>query len=196
VGVAGATIGGLALFTGRWWLSGVAVALALLARGCQPLPDPDRWRRGAGGEVATAALLAGLPRRFVVFHDRRLPGGRGNIDHLVFGPSGVWVVDSKSRRARLRVRHGQVRAGQYPIDVTPVRTQAARVADRLGVPVTPLVAVHGPGLRRRGKRVEGVLVLPAGRVIRRLRRGRHLRSSEVAPLAEAADQMFPPCQGG
>jgi hypothetical protein len=174
----------------RWWLVGSA-SVAALAWYLRPDPDPGRWGRGAQGEVATAQLLSRLPGRFVVLHDRHAPGSGGNLDHIVVGPSGVWVVDSKVRRARLRIRRGQVWAGDYPVDVGPVRAQAARVEEALGTPATAIVAIHGTGLRRRGKKVAGVRVLPAHRVARRLRRGRRLSRAEVADLASAADRLFP-----
>jgi Nuclease-related domain len=179
-----------ALATGhRWWLVGSA-AVAALAWSLRPDPDPARWLRGAQGEVATARLLSRLPRRFVVLHDRHAPGSRGNLDHIVIGPSGVWVVDSKVRQARLRIHRGQVWAGEYPIDVAPVACQATRVEETLGTPVRAIVAVHGVGLRRRGKKVAGVRVLPAHRVTRRLRRGRRLPRAEVTALASMADRLF------
>ena len=85
-----------ALWRGQAWLAAPAAAAGLAAWLLRPDPDPERWRRGAAGEAATAELLARLPRRFVVLHDLRIPGGRANVDHLVIGPTGVWVVDSKS----------------------------------------------------------------------------------------------------
>ncbi len=147
--------------------------------------------------MATARLLARLPRRFVVLHDRCLAGARGNVDHLIIGPSGLWVVDSKVRRARLRVHRRRVQAGGSFIDVTPVATQALRVGAALGVPATALVVVHGTGLRRRGKKVTGVRVVPAARTahrIRRRRRGRGLSKREIVVLAARAEQLFPPCR--
>jgi hypothetical protein len=80
--------------------------------------------------------------------------------------------------------------------VAPVIGQAQRVEDALGVAVTAIVAVHGDGLRRRGKRVSGVRILPAGRAtrqIRRLRRRRRSSKSEIVALAAQADWLFPPC---
>lgn len=145
--------------------------------------------------MVTAQLLARLPRRFVVLHDRRQPGSRGNIDHLVVGPSGIWVVDSKARRAPLQVRRGQVWAGEHAIDPGPAARQAACVERALGVPVAAIVAVHGQGLRRRGKKVDGVRIIPAGRLCRRLRRGRRLHRSSLDVLAVMADEMFPPAGG-
>jgi hypothetical protein len=178
------------MMTGRPALVASALVTAVLAWWCRPEPDPARWERGAVGEVETARLLARLPPRFVVLHDRRQPGGRGNLDHLVIGPSGVWLIDSKVRRARLKVRRGHVWAGDYLLDAGPVTTQAARVAEGLEVAVTPVVAVHGSGLRRRGKVVGGVRVLPARRLVRRLRRGRRLRPSEIVALAAEADRLY------
>jgi hypothetical protein len=158
----------------------------------RPLPDPDRWARGAAAEVATARLLARLPRRFVALHDRRAPGSQGNIDHIVIGPSGVWVIDSKARRAGLRVRRGQVWAGAQVIDAAPAARQAEQVARLLGVPVQAVVAVHGHGLRRRGKKVGGVRILPAPRLARLLRRGRQRPQPDVVALAAEAGRMFRP----
>ena len=56
----------------------------------------DAWDRGAAGEEATARALASLPPEWTVLHDVRWPGRRkANIDHVVIGPGGVFVIDSK-----------------------------------------------------------------------------------------------------
>lgn len=71
------------------------------------------WERGAVGEEKLARSLDGLVERGVrVLHDRRIPGGRANIDHLVVAPAGVFVVDAKRYKGRphLRVEGGIVRA--------------------------------------------------------------------------------------
>jgi hypothetical protein len=182
---------------GRWaalgglgGLGGLAAAANWLAR---PDPDLDRWRRGADGESETAALLSRLPRRWVVLHDRAMPASAANIDHLVIGPTGVWVIDTKTTRARMRVRGGEVWAGEHAIDTGPAAWQAEVVSERLDVDAVPLVAVHGRGLRRRGKRSGGVRVVRAARLIRRLRRGRRVLSRvDVAALARQAVYAFPP----
>lgn len=55
------------------------------------------WAYGANGERALGAQLDALRQEgMAVIHDRRLPGSRGNIDHLVIAPSGVFVVDAKN----------------------------------------------------------------------------------------------------
>jgi hypothetical protein len=60
------------------------------------------WAKGAEGErrvAARLALLADLD--VIVLHDRRIPGSRANIDHVVVGPSGVFVIDTKRYTGRV-----------------------------------------------------------------------------------------------
>jgi hypothetical protein len=48
----------------------------------------------AAGELATAKMLALLPASFTVVND--LEFKRFNVDHVVVGKTGVWVVETKS----------------------------------------------------------------------------------------------------
>ena len=98
-----------------WPLLGLALGTGGAAMVLWPRYDPSRWARGAAGELATAALLEHLPgRQWVVLHDLALPGSRANVDHLVIGPTGVWVVDTKAYRARLDVRWRQRSCWERP----------------------------------------------------------------------------------
>jgi hypothetical protein len=63
------------------------------------------WQRGEHGEIAVGESLE---RRtadsgVVLLHDRRRPGGRGNIDHLAIAPSGVYVIDAKDLKGKVSV---------------------------------------------------------------------------------------------
>lgn len=60
---------------------------------------------GAAGEERVGRMLdeARSPR-VAVLHDRRIPGSRANIDHLVVTPGGVWVVDSKKYKGQVERR--------------------------------------------------------------------------------------------
>ncbi len=64
------------------------------------------YEHGAEGEEVTAHALAGLdPSKWRVLHDLRWPGRRhANIDHLVVGPGGIFVIDSKHWSGRVTVR--------------------------------------------------------------------------------------------
>jgi hypothetical protein len=61
------------------------------------------WARGSEGERELARALADVAG-VRALHDRRAPGTRGNIDHIVIGPGGVFVVDAKLYAGTIRVR--------------------------------------------------------------------------------------------
>lgn len=66
-------------------------------------------------EEATATALMALPPSWTVLADLAWPGRRfENIDHVVVGPSGVFVIDSRSWSGRVEsgvlVRSGQDRS--------------------------------------------------------------------------------------
>lgn len=72
--------------------SGMAVATILAVR--QLTPDwIDNWMIGARGERKTQEQVRLLPPGWTVEHD--IDTGHGNIDHLVIGPAGVFILDSK-----------------------------------------------------------------------------------------------------
>jgi hypothetical protein len=148
--VAGAVLG--SLLAAR--LSLVLGALAAVAAGWglrfRPSADAKAWRRGAAGEQRTARLLAGLERQgWVVLHDLAIPGSRANLDHLVIGPGGVFLIDSKHYRGRLQLDgFGRLWHGRYPLAPTLQAVsfeadQAALVLTDPDVVVVPVVAVHG-----------------------------------------------------
>jgi hypothetical protein len=171
--------------------AGVAAVLAWTAR---PRPDPERWLRGADGESATARLLVRLPAsRWAVLHDRRVPGSRANLDHIVIGRTGVWLVDSKTTRATVRSGRRSIHLGRRPLATGPTGWEARVLADRLDTRVRPLIVLHGGELRRRGVRCGDVRVLPAAGLLRRIRRGRRrLSTEEIRVLAARADMVFRP----
>lgn len=70
------------------------------------LPDRiDNWRVGAEGERRTARRLRRLERSGWVVHHSVMTG-RGDWDHIVIGPRGIFLLDSKSRRGQIRVEDG------------------------------------------------------------------------------------------
>lgn len=86
----------------RTWgrLSGMAKALH---------NDPQSitaWRKGAKGERRVAGHLERLiGDRAVFLHDRRVPGTRGNVDLLIVAPSGIWIVDAKHYKGKVKQRN-------------------------------------------------------------------------------------------
>jgi len=54
------------------------------------------WSVGAEGEETVARHLSLLGDSYRVIHDVVLPNMRGNIDHIVLGPNGVFVIETKN----------------------------------------------------------------------------------------------------
>jgi hypothetical protein len=80
------------------------VGRLLLALGDEPQHEVA-FSRGARGEEAVAESLerrtADSPT--VLLHDRRMPVGHGNIDHIAIAPAGVFVIDAKDWHGHVQV---------------------------------------------------------------------------------------------
>ena len=61
------------------------------------------WASGATGEEKLGKVLDGLDG-IEVLHDRGVPGKRTNIDHIVFAPAGIFIVDAKHYQGQVEVR--------------------------------------------------------------------------------------------
>jgi hypothetical protein len=183
----GLVVGGLAAMAAGWRLR------------FRPGPDAVAWRRGAAGERRTARLLGQLERLgWVVLHDLAIPGSRANIDHLVIGPGGVFVIDSKQCRGRLQLDpSGRLWHGRYPLAPTlhAVSFEADEAAQVLTDPgvvvVVPIVAVHGAQVPWGKVVMDGVPVVPARRLPSMLRALPAVLGPErVAGLADQARVRF------
>jgi hypothetical protein len=134
--------------------------------------DARKWRRGARGERRTARQLARLTRHgWVIFHDLAVPDSRANADHLLIGPAGVFLADSKNWRGHLAFApDGTLWHGSYPLTATlaTIGFEAQAIASALAVPglvVEPLLVVHGSTIPWGEQYLGCVAVLPAGRVV-------------------------------
>lgn len=131
-----------------------ALALTMLTLGAllQRKQTTEAFRVGAEGERKTGKILDRLPDGWHVFHDLPMPGGRGNVDHVVVGPAGVFTVETKNYANGVVIKDGVARSSGR--DLRKVVDQANRqlrvMADLTGAPVTPLVVVHGKGLTVEG----------------------------------------------
>jgi len=100
-----------------------------------------RWRTGLSGERLVGALLDGLSGAgWVALHDLRWPGrAKANLDHVLVGPGGVVVVDTKNWSAPVAVRLD----GVLQVSGTP-RSSASRDAASM---TTAVAAVLPPQYR-------------------------------------------------
>ena len=133
----------------------------------------------------------------MVLHDLAVPGSPANIDHLVIGPGGVFVIDSKQYRARLQLDFsGRLWHGRYPLApilhaVSLEADQAAQVLTDPGVAVLPILAVHGTQVPWGKVVVNGVPVVTARHLPSMLRALPAVLGPErVAALANQARIRF------
>jgi hypothetical protein len=133
-----------------------AAAAMVICLADSPPHHIERWRQGANGERSTAKALRRLERSgWTAFHD--IETDYGNIDHLLIGPAGVFVVETKSLSGLLSVHSDAllVRWREDPDDGyenprlgARVRGAAAGVADQLRIRglrtwVQPLIVLWG-----------------------------------------------------
>jgi hypothetical protein len=104
---------------------------------------------------------------WAVLHDLAIPSSQANIDHLVIGPGGVLVIDTKQYRGRLQLdRYGLLWHGRHLLVSTLRRTRwgADQADEFLGVAniqVAAIVAVHGATIPSGRVQIDGVTVVPA-----------------------------------
>ena len=170
------------------------------------------WRTGSAGEERLARFFEReLPDSAIVLHDRRIPGSRANIDHIVVAPSGVWVVDAKlyegkvERRAlgpfwrpelaifvggrnRTKVVHGmprQVEAVRAAISPDPL---AAEVA----VTAAVCFVASDWGLFAKPFEVSGVIVIWPQKLAERIGAAGPLTNATVTRIANRIGVGLPP----
>jgi hypothetical protein len=159
--------------------SGLAAPAAILAAGglafllrFRVSAETTAWRRGAKGERHTARRLRRLGRGWTVFHDLAIPGSRANADHLVIGPPGAFLIDTKHYRGRLTLTpEGTLWYGHHPLTsvLATARWEAAVLSQALGTTVTPMLCVHGTQLPWGELMTKDIPVLAPDRVATTLR---------------------------
>src|SRR5574341_1196879 len=174
---------------------GVGGGLAYLLR-FRVSAETKAWRRGAKGERLTARRLRRLGRGWTVFHDLAIPGSRANADHLVIGPPGVFLIDSKHYRGRLTLTpEGTLWYGHHSLTgiLATVRWEAAVLCQVLSTSANPMLCVHGAQLPWGELMVEGVPVLATDRLATTLRALPPLADqAQLALLTEKARRQLRP----
>jgi hypothetical protein len=134
-------------------------------------PGDQAWRRGADSERSVARLLDPLAKQgWGVEHDLPVRGATANLNHVVIGPPGIFAIDVRHYRGRLRLsRDGLLWHGRTFLlpTLSATRSKADRLQGRIGAPdiaVVPIVAVVG-GMVPGGQVTSmGVTVVPARRL--------------------------------
>ncbi len=109
-----------------------------------------------------------------VIHDASL--GRGNVDHIVIGPAGVFTIETKSHPGPVRV------ARVHGATLNQAQAQRRAIERVTGVEVEPLIVFSRAWVDRPMARRKGVRVLPARMLVGYLTRlpATHLRAGDRA----------------
>ena len=65
--------------------------------------------KGIAAEIQNAARMLDLGPEWTVLHSRRIPGlygeagGNADVDHILIGPQGIFIVDSKNHHGRIHL---------------------------------------------------------------------------------------------
>lgn len=163
--------------------------------------EAARYEAGAEGERRTAHRINPLRTEgWTILHDRALPRGRANVDHLAISPAGVVVLpDTKrwSSRYRLRVVNGRLLHGTHDVTnrLRGLHHETATVAKTLGTPVIPLVVMDGAPIDGGELLIDGIRIVPADRACAVLRAlGKGPAHPGPADVAARAARLLPPYQ--
>jgi hypothetical protein len=131
------------------------IAMAMIARMLPPAWI-ENWQDGAIGEQWTGRTLRKLESQgWRIFHD--LAASYGNIDHVVVGPGGVFLLDSKRWKGSVTVEgdsavvrrlenpdsHWQFTSPAHVKGLAREVHEGIRASTRATVWVTPVIVVWG-----------------------------------------------------
>lgn len=141
-------------------ITGMLASLFLAARS-EPPSYIENWLIGSWGEEQTEKVLRPLEADgWRVHHD--LPGAYGNWDHVVVGPGGVFLLDSKKFQGEVEVQGDQALVRRLEDPELTYRFDAAKKI----IPLAMEVRDHLRAATRATQYVQAVVVVwgrfPAG----------------------------------
>lgn len=75
----------------------IFIILALLS-----YEEAGKYRKGERGETLVESALGVLGDEYCLLNDFRLPATNGNVDHIVIGPNGIFVIETKNYGGKIR----------------------------------------------------------------------------------------------
>lgn len=90
------------LFPDVWWLwwlwiVGAVILVNIFGLICVQL---KKWTKGKYAEWDVEDVSHKLPESFITITDI-VPGGIGNVDEVIVGPTGIWVIEVKSHAGKI-----------------------------------------------------------------------------------------------
>ena len=164
------------------------------------------WAVGAEGERRVGEALTQLPPGWLVLHDRLLMPGlaESNIDHLVVGPAGVILVDTKNWAGQIGEWEGSVFQHKWgpegerahrPVDreFAVVAGMATEVARRINHRVIAVICLAGRAADQFGepRLVKNVWVVPLSGLVEWLNARPEVETEHLDRLGVLVRTEFP-----
>jgi hypothetical protein len=141
--------------------SEVALLASMFVISRYVMPLVARRDRGATGEEQVGGLLDPMADMgWRVIHDASL--GRGNVDHILIGPPGIFTIETKSHPGPVRV--ARVHGGT----LSQAQAQRRAIERVTGIEAEPLIVFSRAWVDRPLSRRKGVRVVPARMLVRYL----------------------------
>lgn len=162
-----------------------------------------KWEAASDGERRVAAQLLVLTERgWRLLVDRRWPGTRAaNVDMLLVGPGGVFVIDVKNWRAAPEVSDGKLWAGgelrdEHARKLMAVTKATEGAVGSLGlspVAVRPLMVFAGRRIDAELGRIRLLGEREVGPAL--LSERRRLQPAQVRAISDHLERVFPEYEG-
>jgi hypothetical protein len=138
----------------RFLASEVALLVSMFVISRFVLPLLERHDRGARGEEQVGGLLDELRGEgWRVIHDASF--GRGNVDHILIGPPGLFTIETKSHPGPVRV--GRVHGAA----LSQAQSECRALERACGLRAEPLIVYSRAWVDRPMARRRGVRIVPA-----------------------------------
>jgi len=152
------------------------LALAVAATTVRSRSRLQAFLKGAKGEEITARQLSLLPEDYAVFHGVTIKHGRRgkhqslDFDHVVVGPNGIFLVETKNWSDRITIKDGTLLYGEQepsrpPLDQVKSGAKSLErfLASTTGseIPVHPLLCFASNNLPNGQQGAVGVLICNA-----------------------------------
>lgn len=168
------------------------------------------WAKGAHGERRLSNhLKRELDEPCIVLDDRKIPGTKANIDHLVIANSGLWIVDAKNYKGKVELRSTGLRNPVTTLHVAGrdrtrlvggLTQQHAAVTTALANLGETAIPVHSvicftnaewPLFGGTGS-IDGVWIGHVGKLITRIHNSRQIAEDLAARLLDRLARELPP----
>jgi hypothetical protein len=173
--------------------------------------SPQHERAFEQGSLGEETIARSLERRLAggpaaLLHDRRMPGGYGNIDHLAVAPRGVYVIDAKAIKGKVRVRPGRPGSSRLQVNgrtrnklVLGLARQVEAVRTELNalghgdVPITGVLCFTEADFPLFGRmQIDGYLLRHRRALAKELKAAGPLTAQAIDSLARSLSVRFPP----